>query len=68
MMSVNEKPWPLAEAEAAAERVAAAVVRRALLRVAQHLVGARDLLEPLLRLRVGVDVGCSCRASGGRPS
>ena len=47
----------LAEATAhPAERVAAAVVRRPLLRVAKHLVGAPDLLEPRLRLRVGVDV------------
>ena len=56
MMSVNEKPWPGEAAEALAEGVAAAVVRRPLLRVAQHLVGAGDLLEPLLRLRVRVDV------------
>ena len=47
----------LAEAGGPAERVAAAVVRRPLLRVREHLVGARDLLEVLLRLRIGVDVG-----------
>ena len=57
-----------AEAGAPAERAAAAaaagVVRVAaqvddppLLRVGQHLVGAADLLELLLRPRVGVDVG-----------
>ena len=56
MMSVNEKPGTLAEAHAA-EQVAAAVVRRPLLRVAEDLVGPADLLEPLLGLRVGVDVG-----------
>ena len=41
MMSVNEKPGALAEAAdaGAAERVAAAVVRRPLLRVGEHLVG-----------------------------
>src|SRR6185437_8648927 len=38
------------------ERVAAQVVHLALVRVAQHLVGLGDLLELLLRLRVGVDV------------
>ena len=47
----------LAEATAgAAERVAAAVVRRPLLRVGEHLVGEGDLLEPLLGVRVRVDV------------
>ncbi len=46
----------LAEVGAAAERVAATVVRRPLLRVGQHLVGLRDDLEPLLGLRVRVDV------------
>jgi hypothetical protein len=47
----------LAEARrATAERVAAAVVRRPLLRVGEHLVGTRDLLEPLLGLGVRVDV------------
>ena len=40
-----------------AQRVAAEVVHLALLRVAQHVVGARDLLEALLRRLVGVDVG-----------
>ena len=47
----------LAEAGlAAAERVAATVVRRTLRRVGEDLVGARDLLELLLRRRVRIDV------------
>ena len=41
----------------AAERVAAEVVHPALLGVGEHLVGRRDLLEPLLGRGVGVDVG-----------
>ena len=41
----------------AAERVAAAVVDRALLRVGQHLVGDRDLLEAVGRVGRIVDVG-----------
>ena len=49
-MSVKEKP-------ATAERVATPVVRRPLLRVGEHLVGAGDVLEPLLRLGIGIDVG-----------
>ena len=43
-------------AAAVAERVTAEVVDLLLLRVREHLVGGVDLLEPLLRLRVGVDV------------
>src|SRR5207248_2948590 len=38
------------------ERVGSQVVHLALLRVGEHLVGLRDLLEPLLGLRVRVDV------------
>ena len=38
------------------ERVGPQVVHLALLRVGEHLVGLRDLLEPLLGLRVRVDV------------
>ncbi|MDQ0713305.1 hypothetical protein QFZ55_002757 [Streptomyces luteogriseus] len=38
------------------ERVAAEVVDLLLLRVRQHLVSGVDLLEPLLGLRIGVDV------------
>ena len=65
----EREPGALAEAAGAAERVAAAVVRRPLLRVGEHLVGARDLLEPLLRLRVGVDVGVAAAGpAAGRPS
>jgi hypothetical protein len=57
MMSVNEKPWPKPpHRHRPAERVAAQVVDLALLGVRQHLVRSRDGLEPLLRLRVGVDV------------
>ena len=45
-------------AEAAEAALAAAhVVLAALLRVRQDLVGAADVLEPLLRRRVGVHVG-----------
>ena len=54
---VGEREALAGTAEALAERVAAPVVRRPLLRVAEHLVGAGDVLEALLRLRVGVDVG-----------
>src|SRR5690242_21302039 len=43
--------------EASAEGVATAVERRPLLRVGEDLVGVRDLLEPVLGDRVGVDVG-----------
>src|SRR5215471_8989357 len=38
------------------ERIGAQVVHLPLLRVGEHLVGLRDLLEPLLGLRVRVDV------------
>src|SRR5690606_13526605 len=41
---------------AAGQRVAAAVVNRALLAVGQHLVGRGDLLEALGRIRRVVDV------------
>jgi hypothetical protein len=41
---------------ATAERVATEVVHPALLRVGEHLVGARDVLEPLLCLGVRVHV------------
>src|SRR6516225_2835829 len=39
------------------ERVGAEVVHLALLGIREHLVGLGDLLEPLLRAFVGVDVG-----------
>ena len=39
------------------QRIAAEVDDAALLRIAEHLVGDADLLEPRLRLLVGVDVG-----------
>src|SRR4029079_16598746 len=39
------------------QRIATGVDNAALLRVAQHLVGYADLLEPGLGLFVGVDVG-----------
>src|SRR5829696_2522405 len=54
---VGEREALAGTAEALAEGVAATVVGLPLARVAQHLVGARDVLEPLLRLRVGIDVG-----------
>ena len=58
MMSVNEKPWPEAgPPRRAGQRVAAEVVHLPLLRVAQHVVRAGDLLEALLGRRVRVDVG-----------
>jgi hypothetical protein len=41
---------------AAGQGVEAIVVRLALARVRQHLVGLGDLLEPLLGLRIGVHV------------
>ena len=41
----------------ARQRVAAEVDDLALLRVGQHLVGRRHLLEALLRVGIGVDVG-----------
>ena len=50
-------PKPPPPAAAGVERVAAEVDDPALLRVGQRLVGAGDLLEALLGLRVGVDVG-----------
>ena len=56
-MSPKPKPRPGAAEPAVAERVAAQVVALPLLRVGQHLVRGGDLLEPLLRLRVRVDVG-----------
>ena len=59
MMSVKEKPCPAPAPPKprAVEGVAAEVVHPALLGVGEHLVGAGDLLELLLRRRVGVDVG-----------
>jgi hypothetical protein len=52
----EREPGSLAAEAGPAEGVPATVVGRALLRVGEHLVGARDLLEALLGLRVGVDV------------
>ena len=48
---------PAAESAAGVARIAAHVVHLTLLGVAQDLVGGGDHLEPLLMLRVGVDVG-----------
>ena len=58
MMSLNGNPAAEAARPAAGrrERIGAQVVHLALLGVGEHLVGLGDLLEPLLRLRVGVDV------------
>src|SRR3546814_14487009 len=44
-------------AHSSAEGVTAAVIGGTLLRIAEHLVGQRDLFEALLCLRVRVDVG-----------
>ena len=59
-MSLNGNPGPNPPGRPGvgpAERVPAHVVHLALFRVGEHLVGLRDLLEPLLGLRIGVDVG-----------
>ncbi len=60
MMSLNGNPAapkpPAPAAAARRERIGAQVVHLALLRVGEHLVGLGDLLEPLLGLRVRVDV------------
>ena len=44
-------------ATALRQRVAAEIDDAALLGVGEHLVGGGDLLEPVLRRRVGIDVG-----------
>src|SRR5690606_11374291 len=54
---VGEREAGALAPEAAAERVAAAVVGSPLLRVGEDVVGGGALLEPLLALGVGVDVG-----------
>ncbi len=59
--AAEERVDDVAEAEAlepvAAERAAAPVVRAALVRVGEHVVGGADLLETVLGVLVGVDVG-----------
>ena len=62
MMSLNEKPWPKPPAPAAVG-VGAEVVGLPLVGVGEHVVGLGDLLELLLGLRAGVDVGVELRAS-----
>ena len=50
-------PNPLPPPRRGFQRIAAQVDDAALLRIAEHLVGDADLLEPRLRRLVGVDVG-----------